>query len=180
MATRLTVPSAGALPPQDIQDRVGAAFLIDGFLYALLAGGALVQLVRNCCRYRQWTVQKMVHFLMFLATLVRAVFLVLVGLDWCDVLTGEIKTPTCSPAERDLFYMLDQTPIVFFVALYALLVQFWAEVYYNAVDRLSTLQDTIKPAIRLGIALVFAVQIAFWVLLATKWQHEPRDDDDRL
>ncbi|GLD94941.1 hypothetical protein PINS_up003566 [Pythium insidiosum] len=158
--------------PEDVQDGVSAAFLIDGFVYALLSGAALVQLVRNCCRYRPWTVQKMVHLLMFLATLVRAVFLVIVGLDWCDVLTGTINTSTCSPAERDLFYILDQTPILLFVALYALLIQFWAEVYYNAVDRLSTLQDTVKPAIRLGIATVFVVQVAFWILLATKWQHE--------
>jgi hypothetical protein len=72
----------------------------------------------------------------------------LVGLDWCDVLTGEIKTSTCSPVERDLFYMMDQLPILLFFATYALLVQFWAEVYYNAVDKISTLNNVVKPAIR--------------------------------
>lgn len=48
---------------------VGAAFLVDGFAYALVAVAAAVQLVRNCCRYRPWTVQKMIHLLMFSATL---------------------------------------------------------------------------------------------------------------
>lgn len=47
---------------------VGAAFLVDGIVYALVGGAAGVQLVRNCCRYRPWTVQKMIHLLMFLAT----------------------------------------------------------------------------------------------------------------
>lgn len=48
---------------------VGAAFLVDGFVYALVALVAAVQLARNCCRYRPWTVQKMIHLLLFLATL---------------------------------------------------------------------------------------------------------------
>lgn len=48
---------------------VGAAFLIDGFVYAFVAAAAAAQLVRNCCRYRPWTVQKMIHLLMFFATL---------------------------------------------------------------------------------------------------------------
>jgi hypothetical protein len=56
------------VPVDDIEGGVSAAFLVDGFVYALLAGGALVQFVRNCWRYRPWTVQKMLHLLMFVAT----------------------------------------------------------------------------------------------------------------
>ncbi len=52
----------------DVEPGVGTAFLIDGFLYASLAGASLVQFVRNICRYRPWTVQKMIHLLMFTAT----------------------------------------------------------------------------------------------------------------
>ena len=48
---------------------VGAAFLVDGIVYALVGCIAGFQLVRNCCRYRPWTVQKMIHLLMFFATL---------------------------------------------------------------------------------------------------------------
>ena len=48
---------------------VGAAFLVDGIIYALVGCVAGVQFVRNCCRYRPWTAQKMIHFLMFVATL---------------------------------------------------------------------------------------------------------------
>ena len=78
----------------------------------------------------------------------RSLFLLLVGLDWCDVLSGEVNVHACSPVKRDLFYVMDQVPILAFFAIYALLVQFWAEVYYNAVDKLSTLTDVVKPAIR--------------------------------
>lgn len=166
----------------DIESGVSAAFLTDGIVYALLAGGALLQLLRNCSAYRPWTIQKMIHLLMFGATfgvfgdgmemnmmvddggvlitfgmdcllLVRSIFLLLVGLDWCDVLTGEVKTSTCSALERDLFYVLDQLPILLFFAIYALLVQFWAEVYCNAVDALGSLEGIIKPTIRWGIAV---------------------------
>jgi hypothetical protein len=52
----------------DIESGVDFAFLIDGLLYASVAGGSLVQLVRNMCRYKPWTVQKMIHLLMFFAT----------------------------------------------------------------------------------------------------------------
>ncbi|RLN91670.1 hypothetical protein BBJ28_00001700 [Nothophytophthora sp. Chile5] len=79
---------------------------------------------------------------------VRSIFLTMVGLDWCDVLSGKVSTSACSTGQRDLFYILDQVPILAFFAVYALLVQFWAEVYYNAVDKLSTLTNVVKPTIR--------------------------------
>ena len=86
-------------------------------------------------------------------SVVRSIFLALVGLDWCDVLSGEVNESKCSTAERDLFYILDQVPILAFFAIYALLVQFWAEVYYNAVDKLLTLTGIVKPAIRYFIVV---------------------------
>jgi hypothetical protein len=88
---------------------------------------------------------------------VRSIFLTLVGMDWCDVLSGEVKEAKCSTGERDLFYILDQIPILAFFAIYALLVQFWAEVYYNAVDKLPTLTDVVKPAIRWFIVVRRAI-----------------------
>lgn len=75
-------------------------------------------------------------------------FLVLVGLDWCGVLSGKVSVAECTTAQRDVFYMLDQLPILAFFAIYALLVQFWAEVYYNAVDELSVMNTHVKPAIK--------------------------------
>lgn len=48
---------------------VKAAFLVDATVYAMVGCVTCVQLVRNCCRYRPWTVQKMIHLLMFIATL---------------------------------------------------------------------------------------------------------------
>ncbi|GAB9462689.1 Tobamovirus multiplication protein 3-like [Globisporangium polare] len=151
---------------------VGAAFLVDGFAYAFVAVAAAVQLVRNCCRYRPWTVQKMIHLLMFFATLIRAVFLVLVGYDWCDVLTGEIDTSKCDTAERDLFYIMDQLPILALFAIYALLMQFWAEVYYNAVDQIVILSTFVKPMVKVLIAIVLFVQTLFWVFYASAWRSE--------
>ncbi|TDH65258.1 uncharacterized protein CCR75_008417 [Bremia lactucae] len=151
---------------------VSAAFLVDSILYALVGGAAGVQLVRNCCHHRPWTVQKMIHLLMFVATLVRAIFLAMVASDWCDVLSGKVSTAICSTGERDLFYISDQVPILAFFAIYALLVQFWAEVYYNAVDKLSTLANVIKPSIRCFIAIVLIVQGLYWVFYASVWRNE--------
>ncbi|DBA02866.1 TPA: hypothetical protein N0F65_005893 [Lagenidium giganteum] len=151
---------------------ISNAFLVDGFIYALLAGGSLVQLVRNCFRYRPWTVQKMIHLLLFIGTFVRAFFLVLVGLDWCGLLSGEISIAKCTPTEREIFYIIDQVPMVMFFAVYALLVQFWAEVYYNAVDKLVILTSVVKPALRVFIAVVLAAQILFWGLYASAWKSE--------
>lgn len=72
----------------------------------------------------------------------------MVGLNWCGVLSGKVSTAECSVGERDLFYVLDQVPILAFFAVYALLVQFWAEVYYNAVDKIPMLTSFVKPMIR--------------------------------
>jgi len=84
---------------------------------------------------------------------VRSVFLLLAGLNWCDVLSGEVSAAACSAGARDLFYVLDQAPILAFFAVYALLVQFWAEVYYNAVDEIPMLTAFVKPMIRWVIAV---------------------------
>lgn len=80
-------------------------------------------------------------------------FLVLVGYDWCDVLSGEVNTSKCDTAERDLFYILDQLPVLALFATYALLMQFWAEVYYNAVDQIAVLTTFVKPMVKTLIAV---------------------------
>lgn len=72
MASATTALAAALMATQPVeQDAVGvaSAFLVDGFVYALVAAVALLQLVRNCCRYRPWTVQKMIHLLMVMAAL---------------------------------------------------------------------------------------------------------------
>ena len=53
----------------DEEEGVRTAFLVDSIVYALVGCIAAAQLVRNCGRYRPWTVQKMIHLLMFFATL---------------------------------------------------------------------------------------------------------------
>lgn len=72
MASATAALAAALMAEQPVeQDAVGvaSAFLVDGFVYALVAAVALLQLVRNCCRYRPWTVQKMIHLLMVMAAL---------------------------------------------------------------------------------------------------------------
>lgn len=118
------------------------------------------------------------------------------GYDWCDVLTGEINTSKCDTAERDLFYILDQLPILAFFATYALLMQFWAEVYYNAVDQIAVLSSFVKPMVKvlivvrsllrtefntlgcsfwlcfLSTQVMLFVQVLFWVFYASAWRSE--------
>jgi hypothetical protein len=53
----------------DEQAGVGAAFEAAAAAYALVAALSAVQLARNCVCYRPWTVQKMLHLLLFLGTL---------------------------------------------------------------------------------------------------------------
>lgn len=90
---------------------------------------------------------------------VRAVFLVLVGYDWCDALSGEVRTSACDTAERDVFYIVDQLPVLALFATYALLMQFWAEVYYNAVDQLALFASFVKPMIKGGITVRIALSL---------------------
>lgn len=61
--------ATGFVVDPDEQSSVGAAFVADAVAYALVAALSAVQLVRNCGRYRPWTVQKMLHLLLFLGTL---------------------------------------------------------------------------------------------------------------
>ncbi|CEG49589.1 Domain of unknown function DUF1084 [Plasmopara halstedii] len=156
----------------DSEQSVDVAFLIDCILYALVACAAGVQLVRNLCRYRPWTVQKMIHLLMFFAAFVRSVFLALIASNWCDVLSGEVSIANCSTSERDWFYIMDQVPILAFFAINALLAQFWAGVYYNAVDQLATQTNVVKPAIRWFVVVVMIIQGLFWVFYASVWRNE--------
>lgn len=141
------------MEPDEGAPGVGGAFLAAAAAYALVAALAALQLARNCRRYRPWTVQKLLHALLGAAAALRAGFLALVARDWCGVLQGEVAPARCSAGQRDLFYVLDQAPVLALVAVYALLVQFWAEVYYNAVDQLAVLAGFVKPMIRWTIAV---------------------------
>lgn len=81
----------------------------------------------------------------------RTIFLAFVAFDWCDALTGKIHLSSCSHLERDTFYILDQFPILMYVVIYTMLIQFWAQVYYNAINNAQKLQYLIRPALNVWI-----------------------------
>ena len=146
------------------------AFLADAALYPMIVFASSVQLTRNCWNYRPLTVQKMIHLFMFLGSLsafiyvsasiaywlsyscvARTIFLALVVSDWCDTLTGKIHLSSCSRFERETFYILDQFPILMYVVIYTMLIQFWAQVYYNATNNAQKLQYYVRPALNVWI-----------------------------
>ncbi|TYH32997.1 hypothetical protein ES332_D13G028500v1 [Gossypium tomentosum] len=99
------------------QDRI---FHILAALYGLVAAVALVQLIRIQMRVPEygWTTQKVFHFLNFLVNGVRA--LVFVFRRSVQNLHPEIVQ----------HILLDMPSLAFFTT-YALLILFWAEIYYQ-------------------------------------------------
>lgn len=129
------------------QDRI---FHILAALYGLVAAVALIQLVRIQLRVPEygWTTQKVFHFLNFVVNGVRA--LVFVFRRDVQRLQPEIAQ----------HILLDLPSLVFFTT-YALLVLFWAEIYYQA-RAVST--DGLRPSFLTINAVVYVIQIALWFI----------------
>ncbi|XVF03046.1 hypothetical protein REPUB_Repub04eG0226400 [Reevesia pubescens] len=134
------------------QDRI---FHILAALYALVAVVALVQLIRIQLRVPEygWTTQKVFHFLNFLVNGVRA--LVFVFRRNVQNLHPEIVQ----------HILLDMPSLAFFTT-YALLVLFWAEIYYQA-RAIST--DGLRPSFFTINAVVYTIQISMWLVLWWKY-----------
>ncbi|KAG8083979.1 hypothetical protein GUJ93_ZPchr0010g10908 [Zizania palustris] len=101
------------------QDRIFQALAV---LYGVVSAVALVQLIRIECRVPEygWTTQKVFHFLNFLVNGVRSMVFVLrrnVQLIQPEILQH---------------VLLDMPGLAFFTT-YALLVLFWAEIYYQVL-----------------------------------------------
>ncbi|KAG9402635.1 hypothetical protein AC1031_007243 [Aphanomyces cochlioides] len=151
------------------------AFIATGSIYAVLFVVCVVQLVRNCRSYAQWTQQKWMHLLLVLLTLTRAGFLLSVGIfNWCDVTSEGVLSPACEAngLERQLFYILDQLPNMFFFSMYLVMGLFWAEIYYNATDQLDIFLHVIKPVSKLFHVMAYFLQIGLWILYADPWRSE--------
>ncbi|CAK4321456.1 unnamed protein product [Aphanomyces euteiches] len=151
------------------------AFIATGSIYAVLFVVCIVQLVRNCRSYAQWIQQKWMHFLLVLLTLTRAGFLLSVGMfNWCDVTSEGVLSPACEAngLERQLFYILDQLPNMFFFSMYLVMGLFWAEIYYNATDQLDIFLHVIKPVSKLVHVMAYFLQIGLWILYADPWRSE--------
>ena len=148
------------------------AFEAVAALYSALFMVSLVQLIRICQRYRAWTMQKYVHVLVVVVTFLRAALLILTGLfDWCGISEGSLD-PGCGKVQREAFYVLDQAPSLVFFSLCSLLVVYWADVYYHAIDQVHMVQVAIKPFARWINGLVYAVQMIIWGLYVVEWTHE--------
>ncbi|KAK3040163.1 hypothetical protein RJ639_028413 [Escallonia herrerae] len=136
------------------QDRI---FHVLSSLYGLVAAVALVQLVRIQLRVPEygWTTQKVFHFLNFLVNGVRCLIF---------VFRREIQKfqPEILP-----HVLLDMPSLAFFTT-YALLVLFWAEIYYQA-RAVST--DGLRPSFFTINGVVYTVQITLWLIIWWKPIH---------
>ncbi|XP_020222313.1 protein TOM THREE HOMOLOG 1 [Cajanus cajan] len=130
------------------QDRI---FHLLAILYGVVAAVALVQLVRIQLRVPEygWTTQKVFHFLNFLVNGVR-----------CFVFVFRRDVQKLQP-DIVQHILLDMPSLAFFTT-YALLVLFWAEIYYQA-RAVST--DGLRPSFYTINAVVYVIQITLWLIL---------------
>ena len=130
------------------QDRI---FHVLSLLYGIVAAVALVQLVRIQLRVPEygWTTQKVFHFLNFLVNGVR-----------CVVFAFRRDVQKLNP--EIVQHILLGMPSLAFFTTYALLVLFWAEIYYQA-RAVST--DGLRPSFYTINGVVYAVQIILWLVL---------------
>ncbi|XP_019191432.1 PREDICTED: tobamovirus multiplication protein 3 [Ipomoea nil] len=130
------------------QDRI---FHVLAILYGFVAAVALVQLIRIQMRVPEygWTTQKVFHFLNFVVNGVRS--LVFAFRRDIQKLHPEIMQHV----------LLDMPSLAFFTT-YALLVLFWAEIYYQA-RAVST--DGLRPTFFTINGVVYAIQILLWLVL---------------
>ncbi|THU63903.1 hypothetical protein C4D60_Mb01t20750 [Musa balbisiana] len=130
------------------QDRIFHALSL---LFGLISVVALIQLVRIECRVPEfgWTTQKVFHFLNFFVNGVRSlVFVFRRGIQKINpVIIQHI--------------LLDLPGLAFFTT-YALLVLFWAEIYYQAR---SVSTDGLRPSFYTINAVVYVIQISLWLVL---------------
>ncbi|XP_043717115.1 tobamovirus multiplication protein 3-like [Telopea speciosissima] len=129
-------------------------FHVLAVLYGLVAFIALIQLIRIELRVPEygWTTQKVFHFLNFLVNAVRS--LVFVFRRNVQLIKPEIFQ-----------HVLLDMPSLGFFTTYALLVLFWAEIYYQA-RAIST--DGLRPSFYTVNTVVYSIQIVLWLILWLK------------
>ncbi|KAH9602380.1 hypothetical protein KSS87_002895 [Heliosperma pusillum] len=136
------------------QDRI---FHVLAALYGVVSFIALVQLGRIQYRVPDygWTTQKVFHFLNFIVNGVR-----------CVVFVFRRDVQHLQP-EIVQHVLLDVPSLAFFTT-YALLVLFWAEIYYQA-RAVST--DGLRPSFYTINAVVYLIQVVLWLTLWWKPIH---------
>ncbi|PKA65173.1 hypothetical protein AXF42_Ash013294 [Apostasia shenzhenica] len=120
-------------------------------LFGLVSSVALIQLIRIECRVPEygWTTQKVFHLLNFLVNGIRS--FVFAFRRNMQQLKPEI-----------LQHILLDLPALAFFTTYALLVLFWAEIYYQARG-VST--DRLKPTFYVINVVIYTVQILLWLIM---------------
>ncbi|KAF7132406.1 hypothetical protein RHSIM_Rhsim09G0075100 [Rhododendron simsii] len=147
------------------QDRI---FHVLAALYGVVAVVALVQLVRIQLRVPEygWTTQKVFHFLNFLVNGVPqfTAFELNMGLVSLSVrcLVFIFRRDVQKLQPEILQHVLLDIPSLAFFTTYALLVLFWAEIYYQA-RAVST--DTLRPSFYTINAIVYTIQIVLWLII---------------
>ncbi|MBA0772874.1 hypothetical protein Gotri_008189 [Gossypium trilobum] len=131
------------------QDRI---FHILAALYGLVAAVALVQLIRIQLRVPEygWTTQKVFHFLNFLVNGVRG---------FVFVFRRDVQNLHPEIVQHIL---LDMPSLAFFTT-YALLVLFWAEIYYQPIlkQARAVSTDGLRPSFFTINAVVYTIQVKF-------------------
>ncbi|XP_024993860.1 tobamovirus multiplication protein 3-like [Cynara cardunculus var. scolymus] len=130
------------------QDRI---FHLLAALYGLMGVVALTQLIRIELRVPEygWTTQKVFHFLNFLVNAVR-----------CLIFAFRRDIQHLKP--EIVQHILIDVPSLAFFTTYALLVLFWAEIYYQA-RAVST--DGLRPTFLTVNAIIYAIQIGLWLVI---------------
>ncbi|KAK8934821.1 hypothetical protein KSP39_PZI014863 [Platanthera zijinensis] len=121
------------------------------WIFGLISIVSLIQLVRIECRVPEygWTTQKVFHLLNFLVNGIRSV-----------VFAFRRRMQRMQP--EILQHILLDMPALAFFTTYALLVLFWAEIYYQARG-VST--DGLRPAFYTINVVLYAVQALLWMLM---------------
>lgn len=135
-------------------------------LYATTALFAATQLVRLNGRGATWTTQKVLHVLIVLATVVRALFF------WVSLMTWGWSTGSligAAPMARMAFYVCDELPTMVFFTVYTAVTLFWAEMYYIASDAARIYEDTVQPVDSIVNTAAYAFLVMLWLLYATRW-----------
>lgn len=119
--------------------------------YAVVAVVALIQLVRIELRVPEygWTTQKVFHLMNFIVNGVRAV-----------VFGFHMFVFALKP--KVLTWVLLDLPGLLFFSTYALLVLFWAEIYYQARS-LST--DKLRAGYITVNCIIYIIQVCIWIIV---------------
>ncbi|KAK9115656.1 hypothetical protein Sjap_014603 [Stephania japonica] len=130
------------------QDRI---FHTLAALFGIVSAVALIQLVRIEVRVPEygWTTQKVFHFLNFLV-------------NGGSALVFGFRRGVAKINPGILQHILLDMPSLLFFTTYALLVLFWAEIYYQA-RAVST--DGLRPTFYTINSVVYAIQIVLWLIM---------------